>query len=171
MDQLIWRVAVQAPRSARGTTSLAYAGEFAIKRPHGTPSNACPTTRSSRDSAWKEVVRKVSTYTLGCKTHEEGNENRGDHDNQAQESCPAVANTVRDRSSDEDTNEGTTLARLEQCTLPFGGDDMTRRNQHTESLLEGTLSDEIAVQEHVEGLHDLIGVSHSSWIAIWVNVQ
>ena len=106
-----------------------------------------------------------------CGTHEEGDEDCSDHDDQTQDSCPAVTNAICDRSSNEDADKGTTLTRLKQCTLPFGGDDMTRCNQDTESLLEGILSDEVAVQEHVEGLHDLIGVNYASLTAMQMNVQ
>lgn len=57
MDHAIWRVAVQAPRSGRGTISLAYAGAFAMKKPQGTPSKACPTTSSVSELAYEIPVR------------------------------------------------------------------------------------------------------------------
>ena len=51
IDQDIWSVAVQAPRRTIGTTSEAYAGEFAMKRPHGMPSSNWPTVRRASELA------------------------------------------------------------------------------------------------------------------------
>ena len=88
-------------------------------------------------------------------THEEGDEDGSVHQDQGQDGRPAVAQTVRDGSSHEDTKKGTTLTRLEQSTLPFGWDDMLFADQNAISSLKGILSNEVAVQEHVERFHDL----------------
>jgi len=90
-------------------------------------------------------------------THEKGNEDRGIHHHQCQKSSPAVADPVGDRAGYEDPNERTTLTGLEKGTLPFGLDglDIGSRDRNTVPLLEGRKGDKVAVEEHVEGLHDL----------------
>jgi len=95
------------------------------------------------------------------KTHKEGDEDCGIHHDQTGNRSPAVADAVRDGTSEEDTNESTTLARLEERTLPFGldGESGTIRAWNAVSVLEGRLRDKVSVQEHVEGLHDLVLLS------------
>lgn len=51
--------------------------------------------------------------------YKEGDENGGVHENQGQDSCPAVAKAVGDGSSQKDSHKGTTLASLEEGALPF----------------------------------------------------
>lgn len=108
MDHAIWRVAVQAPRRGRGTISLAYAGAFAMKNPQGTPSKACPTTRSSSESAY-EIPISHRNQQANNSPYKERYENRGVHKNQPQDSSPAVSDSVGDRTGQEDTDEGTAL--------------------------------------------------------------
>lgn len=96
-------------------------------------------------------------------THKERDEDGGVHKNQAQDGGPAVAETIRDGSSQENTDKSTTLTGLEEGTLPSGGDSPHFRSSgHTVSLLESTKRDKVTVQEHIERLHDLKGVSYSS---------
>ena len=64
IDHDIWMVAVVAARREIGTTSEAYAGELAMKRPQGTPSNAWPMVRTSRESACYSSVRRYMCHCL-----------------------------------------------------------------------------------------------------------
>lgn len=90
-------------------------------------------------------------------TYEKGNENGRVHHHQGQQGSPTVADPVGDGASYEDPNKRTTLASLEKGTLPFGLDGLVRRSRHRDTvpLLECGKSDEVAVEEHVEGLHNL----------------
>jgi len=84
-----------------------------MKNPQGTPSNACPITRTSRESA---CILSANPASEGgrVKAHEEGDENRGVHHEERAECCPAVAQSVGHRTSEKDTDERTTLASLEK---------------------------------------------------------
>ena len=59
IDQDICKVPVTAPLRTIGTTSLAWAGELAMKSPQGIPSNAWPITRTVSESA-KNVMKMVA---------------------------------------------------------------------------------------------------------------
>lgn len=159
IDHAIWRVAVQAPRRGRGTISLAYAGAFAMKNPQGTPSKACPTTSSVSELAYAILVRYQKQKAVNA-THKERYKNRGVHKNQPQNSSPTVSETVCNRTSEENTDEGTALAGLEKSTLPFCWNCPTGTfNENTEFFLKGTLCDKVTVQEHIERFHNLTGIS------------
>jgi hypothetical protein len=88
-------------------------------------------------------------------TYKEGNENRSIHQDESQDGGPAVAESVGDGASGEDTNESTTLTGLEKGTLPAGGNDIAIAVRNTVSLLKSAQGDEVTVEEHVEGFHDL----------------
>lgn len=61
----------------------------------------------------------------------------------------------------KDANKSATLPGLEEGTLPFGRDSVARSlNVDAVSLLEWSKGDKAAVQQHIEGLHDLVGVSY-----------
>lgn len=92
-------------------------------------------------------------------THKEGDENRRVHQNQGQNGRPAVAKTVGDGSGQKDTDKSATLPGLEESTLPLGWDGRVAVNQHAVLPLESGQGDEVAVQEHVKGFHDLMCVS------------
>ena len=47
-------------------------------------------------------------------THKEGDENRGVHHEERTECCPAIAQSVGDRTSEKDTDERTALSSLEK---------------------------------------------------------
>ena len=91
-------------------------------------------------------------------THKERNENRGVHQNEAQDGGPAVAETVGDGSGQEDTDKSTTLTSLEEGTLPSRWDDPIYANRYTERPLKSLKCDEVTAQKHVERLHDLVGI-------------
>jgi hypothetical protein len=97
-------------------------------------------------------------------TYEEGDEDRSVHKNQAKNGRPAVSENVRDGTGHEDTNESTALTGLEERRLPFRLDgvdlwhDARVGDDDAVSLLEVKERDEVAVQEHVEGLHDAVHV-------------
>lgn len=97
-------------------------------------------------------------------THEERNEYGGIHQNERQDSSPAVAETSGDWSGKKNANESTALARLEESTLPFRFDGISifAFNFDAVPLLESGLRDEITIQKHVEGFHNLEDVSNSS---------
>ena len=100
----------------------------------------------------------MSRYRGGA-TYKEGDEDCSVHENQGQESGPAISKTSGDRSSEEDTDKGATLAGLEERTLPLGGNRVSGSlDEDSVSLLEGGERNEVTVQEHVEGLHDLVDV-------------
>jgi hypothetical protein len=92
-------------------------------------------------------------------THKEGNENRGIHHDQGQDGRPAITETVSDGSSQEYTDEGTTLAGLEESTLPssWNGEIKSIRPGDGDTIpsLESGQGDKVAIQKHVKGLHDL----------------
>ena len=52
------------------------------------------------------------------------------------------------------------MTGLEEGTLPFRGDGVAAsRDGDTVLILEGGKGDKVAVQKHVERLHDLVGIS------------
>src|SRR5690349_20640174 len=90
-------------------------------------------------------------------TYKEGDEDGGVHQNQGQERSPAVSKTSSDRTCEEDTDKGTTLAGLEERALPLGGDRVSSAvDEDAIAALERGEGDKVAVQEHVERLHDLL---------------
>ena len=96
----------------------------------------------------------------GVPTYKEGDEYCGIHEKKGQDGSPSVSENVGDGSSHKNTEEGTALTRLEECTLPFGRDRIFRcRDPDAVSSLECRKCDEVAIQEHVEGLHDLLCIS------------
>ena len=125
-------VEVAKPRRARGTISLAYAGELAMKNPQGTPSKNCPTVRTD-----SEVAYIISKWHLKFKaTHKEGDEDGADHADQCAKGGPLVSEFVGYWSSSKDSDESSTLSSLEEGTLPFGLDDEFSIEHDTKSLLE-----------------------------------
>lgn len=89
-------------------------------------------------------------------TYKEGNEDGGVHQNQRQDGSQAIAETVGDGSGQEDADKGATLAGLEEGALPFGRDGVAGAlDEDTIMLLESGKRDKVAVEEHVERLHDL----------------
>jgi len=109
-----------------------------------------------------EMIRQLpKDEGVSCKTtHKEGDEDCSVHQNQADDGSPAVADAIGDGTSQEDTNESTTLTRLEKRALPFGGNSKATVGSHDTVLsLEGGKSDKVTVEKHVERLHDLVGVS------------
>jgi hypothetical protein len=89
-------------------------------------------------------------------THEEGHENGCVHEHQSQDGRPTVTETSSDRSSQEDADKRTALARLEKRALPFGLDTpFSGGGFDTICLGEFRKSDEVAVQKHIERLHNL----------------
>lgn len=96
-------------------------------------------------------------------TNKERDEDCGVHHDQGQYSGPAVAKTVGDGSSQEHTDKGATLAGLEQSTLPLCFDDICAVVQDAISPLERGEGDKVAVQEHVEGFHDLVTKTKSAF--------
>ena len=95
-------------------------------------------------------------------THKEGNEDCGIHKNQGEDGSPAVAETVGDGSSQEDTDKSTTLAGLKEGALPFGRNGISSINLDAVSFLKSRERDKVAVQKHIKGLHDLVGISYRS---------
>jgi hypothetical protein len=95
-------------------------------------------------------------------TYEERDEDRSVHENQAEDGRPAVSENIRDGTGHEHTNESTALTGLEERRLPFRLDGVHLRHDarvgHHDavSLLEVKERDEVAVEEHVEGLHDAV---------------
>ena len=94
----------------------------------------------------------------GQDTHKEGDEDSSIHEDQGHDGGPAVAKTVGDRSCQEDTDKSTTLAGLEEGTLPLSFDGIVFTRKDTVCLCEDGKGDKITVQEHVERLHDLVDV-------------
>lgn len=92
-------------------------------------------------------------------THKERNKDSGVHHNQGEDGGQAVSESISDWTSQEHTNEGTTLAGLEQCALPLCWNDICSVKLDTVCPLEGPQSDEVSIQEHIEGFHDLFDVS------------
>lgn len=131
-----------------------------MKKPHGTPSKACPITRTSSDSAWAQVISWWSLKHIECAcTHKKGDEDSGIHEDQGQDGRPAVTQAVGDGSSQEDTHKSTALTGLEEGALPFGSNGIgSVALQFAISFLKGFQSDKVTVQKHVERFHDLIGV-------------
>ena len=103
--------------------------------------------------------RYISVVVLTC-TYEERDENGGVHEHQSQDGGPAIAKPVRNRTSNKNANKGATLTSLKQRALPFGRDLISLVGRYTVLLLECILRDEVSVQEHVKGLHDLVKVRH-----------
>lgn len=90
------------------------------------------------------------------KTYEERDEDGGIHQDERQDSGPTVAETVRNWTGKEHTDESTALTGLEEGRLPFGGNGEGAISKiNTVALLEGRLGDEIAVEKHIERFHDL----------------
>lgn len=118
---------------------------------------------TARDSAL-EFGSAVFTRRKQDRTYEEGDEDGGVHKDQSEDGSPAVAEAVGYRTSKEDTDKSTALAALEESRLPAGRDGVSLAigRWDTIALLERWEADEIAVQEHVEGFHDL---SHCQFLA------
>lgn len=95
-------------------------------------------------------------------TYEERDKDGSIHKDESQEIRPAVTKTIGNWTNNENTNKGTALASLEERTLPFCRDGLgsLSRNLDSVSFLESGKSHKITVQEHVEGLHDLVHVSY-----------
>lgn len=133
--------------------------------PHGTPSNACPTTSKESESAWINAISQESRHTSRkYTTYEERDKDGSIHKNESQEIRPAVTKTIGNWTNNKNANKGATLASLEERTLPFcrNGLGSLSRNLDSVSFLESGKSDKVTVQEHVEGLHDLFHVSYQS---------
>lgn len=128
-----------------------------MKKPHGTPSKACPMTRTGSDSAYYHAIsRRYTNWEHDESTYKEGNKDSGIHEDQGQDGCPAVPKAVGNRPSQKDSHKSTALASLEERALPFGRNGVRPIGlQFAISLLEGSQSDKITIQEHVEGLHNL----------------
>lgn len=93
-------------------------------------------------------------------TYKERDKNCGVHENQTDDGSPTVADTVGDGPGQEDTNESTALASLEEGTLPLRFDSpLVGSHLNTVSFLESAEGNKVAVQEHVERFHNLADVS------------
>lgn len=93
-------------------------------------------------------------------THEERDEDGSVHHDQSQNGGPSVAEFGGDGTGEEDANESTALTGLEKGTLPSCGDGIdTWMEFDTVFSLEGLESNEVSIQEHVEGFHDLVKAS------------
>jgi hypothetical protein len=111
----------------------------------------------------------MSSITKYQVTNKEGNEDGGIHYNKGQHCSPAVAETVGNWTSQENTDECTTLAGLEERALPFRlYGHTTSFNRDAVSILERGEGDKVTVQKHVKGFHDLAAilaiVSRDMWL-------
>lgn len=89
-------------------------------------------------------------------THEEGDEDGSIHEHKSQDRRPAVSEAVGDGTRQEDANKGAALPRLEQGTLPSGGDGVTGTLDVDPVLFRKCGErNEVTVEEHIKGLHDL----------------
>lgn len=89
-------------------------------------------------------------------TYKERNKNGSVHHDQSEDGGPSIAENVSNRSGGENTDKSTALASLEESALPFSLDSVfSRADLDSVMLLESWKGDEVSVQEHVEGFHDL----------------
>jgi hypothetical protein len=90
--------------------------------------------------------------------YEEGDEYGGVHEDKSQQRSQSVTQTISDRSGHEDADESTALTGLEERALPLGLDGLAGLASDLDAvaLLERRQSNKVTVQEHVEGLHDLL---------------
>jgi len=85
--------------------------------------------------------------------YKEGDENRSVHQEQPKECRPSVAQSVGDRTSEKDTNEGSALSCLEKRRLPLCRDGVLHDSSSIEANLnaipffEPGQSNKIAAQE------------------------
>lgn len=99
--------------------------------------------------AQKSVVQRSLTY-------EERDENSGIHHDETKDSCPSVAETVGDWPCKEHTDQSTALARLKESALPFCLNGFDTIMVYSISIFESRERNEVTVQEHVKGFHDLV---------------
>lgn len=89
-------------------------------------------------------------------TYKERDKDGRVHKHQSKDRRPSITKAVGNRSSNKNTYKSTTLASLEESTLPSCGDGPAMAlNVDTVMLLEGGKGDKVSIQEHIERLHNL----------------